>query len=114
MPHLSPPRFHIEGGKFHLAEALFDSFKFKVRCPQCAGNPRDPGFIKDQGGKSGPNQERRRLWGCQRSNSRNTTSPRCGRVTCTEYINLASKQLDQAQFTSALERVIQTFPPDQE
>ncbi|KUJ06206.1 uncharacterized protein LY89DRAFT_678976 [Mollisia scopiformis] len=42
------PQFVLEGGKFHLADALFNSFKFKIRCPNCVGNPLKPRFIKDE------------------------------------------------------------------
>lgn len=44
-------RFLAEGGKFHLAEALFNACKFKIRCPDCPGNLIQPGFIKDVAGK---------------------------------------------------------------
>ena len=47
----SSSQFVAEGGKFHLAEALFNAFKYKIRCPCCAGNLTQPGFIKDAAGK---------------------------------------------------------------
>jgi hypothetical protein len=109
-PH--PPHFVLEGGKFHFAEALFNSFKFKIRCPYCIGNHLKPGFIKDEAGKGGKDGQSRRMWRCQRSNSRTATGP-CSRATCTEYISLARKQLDQTQFAEVLERVCQSFPPEQ-
>jgi hypothetical protein len=109
----SPSQFIAEGGKFHLAEALFNVFKYKIRCPCCAGNPTQPGFIKDAGGKGGKNGLPRRLWACQRSNSRSATN-RCSRVTCTEYIDLARKQLDHSQFDDVLRHVCQNFPPEEE
>src|ERR1700716_3545066 len=102
----SPSQFIAEGGKFHLAEALFNAFKYKIRCPRCAGNATQPGFIKDAGGKGGKDGQPRRLWACQRSNSRSATT-RCGRATCTEYIDLARKQLDDEQFNDVLQRVCQ-------
>jgi hypothetical protein len=110
----SRPHFLIEGGKFHLAEALFDAFRFKIRCPYCEGNPREAGFIKDQGGKSGAGGQQRRLWACQRSNSRRTTTGRCSRASCTEYINQAILQLDPKQFADVFKRVCQRFPPEQD
>ena len=109
----SPSRFIAEGGKFHLAEALFDAFKYKIRCPDCVGNSTQPGFIKDEGGKGGKDRQKRRQWFCQRSNSRSVTS-KCGRVSCTEYIDLARKQLDDTQFDGVLQHVCETFPPNQD
>jgi hypothetical protein len=35
-------------------------------------------------------------------------------VSCTEYIDLARKQLDDTQFNDVLQRVCQKFPPEQE
>jgi hypothetical protein len=57
----SPPqlRFVIEGGKFFLTEALFHSFKYKIRYPHCTGNPCEPGFIKDQAGKASNSSQAR-------------------------------------------------------
>lgn len=113
MARLSSPQFVEEGGKFHLAEAFFNLFKFEIRCPHCAGNPLKPGFIKDEGGKGGKEGQSRRMWRCQRSNSRAATGT-CSRATCTEYISLAQKQLNRTQFTEVLEQVCRQFPPDQE
>lgn len=107
----NPPHFVIEGGKFHFAEALFNSFKFKIRCPHCIGNHLKPGFIKDEAGKGGKDGQSRRMWRCQRSNSRTATGS-CSRATCTEYISLAKKHLDQTQFADVLQRVCQSFPPE--
>jgi hypothetical protein len=114
MDRLQPSRFVVEGGKFHLAEALFNKFKFKIRCPHCPGTPREAGFIKDQAGKGGLGGQQRRQWACQRSNSRSSNLPRCGRVSCTEYIDLAIRQLDPGEFADILDRVTQDFPPEQE
>jgi hypothetical protein len=102
-----------EGGKFQLAKALFDTFKYKIRCARCAGNPTRQGFTPDNAGKGTKDGLTRRMWACQRSNGRKETN-RCGRVTCTEYIELARAQLSHAQFTSVLGRVCQRFPPEQE
>ena len=109
----SPSKYVAEGGKFHLAEALFNAFRYKIRCPSCAGNPAQPGFIKDEGGKGGKQGQKRRQWKCQRSNARSAKS-QCGRASCTEYIDLARQQLDHAQFDNVLQRVCQKFPPEQE
>jgi len=106
--------FVLEGGKYHLAEALHNAFKLRIRCPSCEGNLREPGFIRDQSGKSGLNGQQRRAWACQRSNSRSNKGPNCRRATCTKYINLAIQQLDKGQFADVLEQVCQKFPPEQE
>jgi hypothetical protein len=108
-----PSEFVIEGGKFHLAEALFDAFKFKVRCLRCVGNLRKQGFIKEQAGKRGPNGERRRYWGCQYSSS-SANSANCSRISCTEYISQARQQLKDDEFRGILEQVCQRFQPHQD
>jgi hypothetical protein len=110
----SPPHSHfaIEGGKFFLAEALFHSFKYNIRCSHCVGNRSQPGFIKDQGGKVGNNQARRQ-WACQRSNGRGITS-KCPRASCTEYIDLAIDQLDRTQVLKVVAQVCHQYPPDRE
>lgn len=102
-------RYTLEGGRFYLAEALFDQHRFQIRCPNCEGTPGEPGFIKDQGGKGSPDGRARRQWACQRSNSKKTALlKRCGRVTCTEYIDLARQQLAPTQFQTVLAAVCQT------
>ena len=106
--------FVLEGGKYPLAEALHDAFRFKIRCPDCVGNPLKPGFNKDEAGKRGKDGQPRRQWACQYSNTRSTSIAKCGRVTCTEYIELARKQLGQTQFAGVLQRVCQRFPPERE
>jgi hypothetical protein len=59
--------FALEGGKYFLAEALFREFKFKIRCPQCEGNPLRQGFIADQAGSGTLAKPYRRHFTCQRS-----------------------------------------------
>jgi hypothetical protein len=115
---MAPPRppkdFVHEGGKYHLADALHNTFRFKIRCPDCIGNPRKPGFNKDEAGKGGKDGQARRQWACQYSSARSTSIAGCSRVSCTEYIELARKQLDPTQFAEVLERVCQEFPPERE
>lgn len=106
--------FVLEGGKYHLANALHNAFKFKIRCPDCVGNPLKPGFNKDEAGKGGKDGQARRQWACQYSSARSTSIANCSRVSCTEYIELARKQLNPTQFADVLERVCQRFPPEQE
>lgn len=97
-----PPRHAEEGGKLYLAERLFHLFPHKIRCPQCKGDPLKPGFIKDQAGKGDKNRVSRRQWSCQRSNARNAVLPKCSRVTCTDFIALARKQLQSDDFDHAV------------
>ncbi|MCJ1360897.1 MAG: hypothetical protein MMC33_010906 [Icmadophila ericetorum] len=115
---MAPPRRSkdcvLEGGKYYLAEALHDTLGLKIRCPSCPGNLREPGFIRDHSGKGGLDGRARRSWTCQLSNSRRNNGPRCSRATCTEYINLAIRQLDQSQFTEVLKQVCQRFPPERD
>lgn len=93
-------RFSPEGGRFHLAEALFDAAKLEIRCPTCPGNPGRPGFIKDQGGKADGESATRRLWACQRSNGSQQRSSglTCPRVSCTEFVDLARRVLPPQDF----------------
>lgn len=105
--------FAEEGGKLHLAEALFFRHKFQIRCPKCVGNPNRPGFIKDEAGKGDKEGRPRRQWACQRSNSKGSLY-RCPRISCGEYINLARQDLDQQQFQKVLQPVSQRYPPSQE
>lgn len=107
-------KFVVEGGKYYLADALFKKFKFRIRCLDCAPvNLNEPGFIKDQGGKSDSEGRVRRLWGCQRSNSR-AARQKCRRTTCTEFIDLARQQLEEGEFGDVLVAVCEEYPPEQE
>lgn len=56
-----PPQFTAEGGKSYLAKALFNAFRFRIRCLQCAGTPNPKGFIKDLRGKGAKDRQSRRL-----------------------------------------------------
>jgi hypothetical protein len=92
MPGGQPRAFVPEGGKFYLAEALFADHKYKIRCPNCVGTEGQPGFIKDQAGRSGRDGGPRRFWACQRSNGasqRQAGKTRCSRQNCTAFIKLA-------------------------
>ena len=93
-----------EGGKLRLAEAIFDSYRFLVRCPNCLGNSTKPGFIKDEGGKSSKDGLRRRQWACQMSNGRRVRQV-CPRVTCSDYILLAQRQLSPASFKRVVGKI---------
>jgi hypothetical protein len=44
--HLSKD-FVLKGGKYYLAEALFNAFKFKICCTYYVSNLQKAGFIKD-------------------------------------------------------------------
>jgi hypothetical protein len=112
MSSSSQSHFAIEGGKFFLADALFYSFKYRIRCPHCAGNLDKPGFIKDQAGKACNSGQARRQWACQQSNGKGITS-KCPRASCTEYINLAIDQLDSTQVHSVIAQVCHQYPPHQ-
>jgi hypothetical protein len=99
------PRFAPENGKLALAELLFARHKYLIRCPTCPGNSHQPGFIKDQAGKTTSDGLTRRQWACQRSNGR-LVAPRCSRVSCTEYIGIAQIVLDPAQFRAEVEEIL--------
>ena len=103
---MSPPpsQYAPEGGKLRLAEAIFNSYRFLVRCPNCPGNANKAGFIKDEGGKSSKDGLKRRQWACQMSNGRHTTQV-CPRVTCTDYILLAQHTLSAASFKRVVRKV---------
>ena len=96
--------FSPEGGKLYLADALFVSFRYNIRCTHCAGNPGQPGFIRDQGGKAPADGLKRRQWACQRSNGRSVTD-RCPRVSCDGYIRVAHDQLALNLFAATLAAV---------
>lgn len=103
-------RFILEGGRYYLATALFDAYRFRIRCEICKGNDQQPGFIKDQAGKAGSQGQARRQWACQRSNGPRVTS-KCPRVSCTEYIELAQRQLTPQEFRQVWEKVCEDHPP---
>jgi hypothetical protein len=107
------PGFSIEGGKLHLAESLFATWRFKIRCPNCVGNRLKPGFIKDEAGKGSKDGQSRRQWACQRSNGKGVTT-KCPRASCTDFIALATQQLDPAVLATTISDVCARFPPDQE
>lgn len=93
-----------EGGKRQLAEALWERYKFNIRCGTCPGNPGKQGFIKDQAGKAAEGAFSRRYWTCQRSNGQKVTQ-RCGRVSCSEFIDLAITQLGPSRFDVVVQSV---------
>lgn len=112
---ISPPPLAPEGGRLYLAEALFAAYPYTIRCPSCVGNEGRPGFIKDSAGKSTKDGLNRRQWRCQRSNGRGVDgSARCGRTSCTEYINLARGVLSAQQFGQVLKEVSDRHPPSLE
>jgi hypothetical protein len=96
------------------ASTILQILYSRIRCPDCApANLNKPGFIKDQGGKYDSEGRARRLWGCQRSNSR-AAKQNCRRITCTEFIDLARQQLEEGEFGDALVNVCEEYPPEQE
>ena len=102
----SPPLFTPEGGRFYLAEALFAAYAYRIRCPACPGNPHRPGFIKDSAGKSTGDGLSRRQWKCQRTNGRATTGKDCPRVTCTQYIEIATHILSAEELEGIVTTVL--------
>jgi len=107
-------RFISEGGRFYLAEALYNKHGFDIRCPTCPGNVGRTGFTRDEAGtiKNQPGRKRRQ-WTCQKSKSTKDSS-QCSRASCTTYIKLAITQLAQVQFQTVLAAVCHTYPPDQD
>ncbi|KAL8684403.1 MAG: hypothetical protein Q9224_006374 [Gallowayella concinna] len=108
---LNSAGFTPEGGKFHLAEALFDAHKYSIPCPSCPTVRGKPGFIKDQAGRSPKDGLSRRMWKCQHSNARGSAVD-CPRKTCTEYINLARRKLDGDRFIAVVRTLLRReLPP---
>jgi hypothetical protein len=62
--------FTPEHGKFFLAEALFDRYKYQIRCPSCPGTREGQGFIRDSAGNKDVQNKKRRQYKCQQSNKR--------------------------------------------
>jgi hypothetical protein len=52
MPDEQPFPYQFESGLGPFAEALHNAFRYKIRCPTCPGNPRQPGHNKDTAGKT--------------------------------------------------------------
>lgn len=105
-------RFSPEGGRLLLAEALFDEYKYLIRCPNCTGTPGQAGFIKDQAGKSSDGLPRRQ-WACQRSNGTKVSlKARCQRATCERFIAAARQQLNPSAFNRTLKAVLATLGKD--
>ena len=67
----TPPgiKWSLEGGKYHLAEVLFTTFRYQIRCPVCREQNQEPGFIRDQAGKPTQDGAKRRYWNCRYSNT---------------------------------------------
>jgi hypothetical protein len=114
-PVLNKPKHAPEGGKLILAEEFFNRYKFQIRCTGCLelDNPHNPGFIKDQAGKTTLNGSSHRQWACQRSNGRGATN-RCARVSCSGYIELARAQLKAEDFEAVVRRICRHYPPGRE
>lgn len=112
---VSGSSFAHENGRLLLATALFDRYKYRIRCPSCRGNPSSPGFIKDSAGKKDQAGLPRRQWTCQRSNSRATAAfDRCARQSCKQFIDLALGQLLQEEVRTILRAICQEYPPERE
>lgn len=109
---MAPPKrlrpFVEESGRFALAEALFDAHKRQIHCSECPGNHGQPGHIKDQAGRGGPNGESRRYWFCQRANG-NRKEGTCRRVSCAGYIDLARAQLSKDDFDAVVAAVCKLY-----
>ncbi|KAL8678299.1 MAG: hypothetical protein Q9224_007127 [Gallowayella concinna] len=108
-----PASFTPEGGKFRLAETLFNIHKFSIPCPSCPTVQGKPGFIKDQAGKSGKDGLNRRMWKCQRSNIKHARTS-CSRITCTEYIDLARRSLSGDCFSTVIQAILREDLPSVE
>ena len=102
------PRFADELGKRPLAQALFDSYRHKIRCPTCPGTGGSQGYNLDSAGKSSTDGLPRRYFACQRSNSRGSTEC-CRRASCAKYIELARGQLKPDDFSGVVRRVRSRF-----
>ena len=102
------PRFADEGGRQPLAQALFDSYKYKIRCPTCPGTVGAKGFNLDSAGKSSRDNRPRRYFACQRSNSRGSPDA-CRRASCAQYIRLARNQLKPLDFADIVRLVRDDF-----
>lgn len=115
--YISMSQHAVEGGKLHLAEALFERHRFKIRCPHCPGTLGKPGFNKDSAGKPDPSGLSRRQWSCNRSNSRDVRrsgQKACPRTTVSEFILLAQKALDPSDFSATVDHVCSRYPPSEE
>lgn len=111
------PQYAIEGGKLHLAEALFSKFKYIIRCPTCPGIPGKPGFFLDSAGKPDANGFRRRAWACTWSNSSKTRCDgrrKCRRLQVSDFILLAVDSLAEDDFQSTLLDVSNRLDPADE
>ena len=89
-----------ESGKFLLAEELYESNSFEIRCqqPDCRKDPAGAGFKKDSGGNKDVQGRSRRLWRCRRKTCRKT-------VPCTEFIKIAKSALTGPAFKRVLDSV---------
>jgi hypothetical protein len=102
------PLFATEGGRQVLAQALFDSFKNRIRCPTCPGNKGNPGFTLDSAGKCSKEGRSRRYFSCQLSGGAGSKTG-CRRASCSKYIQLASEQLKAAEFADTVRRIQARF-----
>lgn len=102
------PLFATEGGKQPLAQALFESFKNRIRCPTCPGNKGNPGFTLDSAGRCAKEGRARRYFSCQLSSGVRSKED-CRRASCSRYIQLASEQLKPTEFADVVRRTQATF-----
>jgi hypothetical protein len=114
MPDEQPFPYQFEGGMGPFAEALHNAFRYKIRCPTCPGNPRQPGHNKDTAGKTNASGKRKRYWACQLSNATYRDGANCSKIGCSDYIFQAQQQLTDDQFASVLAQVIERGPPEDE
>lgn len=102
------PEYAPEGGKLELATKLFETCRYRIRCPRCAGNRSKPGYIRGTAGSTVDGLPRR-YWDCQYSNGRGAKR-KCKSVPCSEFIELAKEQLPPSVFEGVAQAVLRTVP----
>lgn len=88
-----------ENGKLALATALFESYRYQIRCPDCSSTPGKSGHTLDTYGRS-PGDVTRRRFRCQK------TGGSCAALTCTRYISAAENQLLPTQFARKVDETV--------
>lgn len=110
MPSPRAP-YASEGGRRQLAEALWETYRYQIRCRTCEADLTAPGHNKDSAGKPTKDGEKRRIWTCRHSNTTKAIGSRCPRASCTAYILRAQEALVPTDFAAVLARVCETYPP---
>lgn len=88
-----------ENGKLALATALFESYRYQIRCPDCNSTPGKSGHTLDTYSRS-PSDVTRRRFRCQK------TGGSCAALTCTRYISAAENQLLPTQFARKVDETV--------